>query len=72
MNSKIYHLPQWPLFLYKWGKYTQNASFLLLECILLGKGKNHGEMYDKEEEMVNVLDESVVTFADYLSSMNYS
>lgn len=72
MNSKIYHLPQWPLFLYKWGKYTQNASFLSLECMLLGKGRNHGEMYDKEEEMVNVLDESVVTFADYLSSMNYS
>ena len=29
-------------------------------------------MYGKEEEMVNVLDESVVTFANYLSSMNYS
>ena len=44
----------------------------MLECMLLGKGRNHGEMYDKEEEMVNVLDESVVTFAGYLSSMNYS
>lgn len=71
MNSKIYHLLNGPAFI-QMEKYTQNASFLLLGCILLGKGKNHGEMYDKEEEMVNVLDESVVTLADYLSSMNYS
>lgn len=40
--------------------------------VYIGKGRNHGEMYGKEEEMVNVLDESVVTFADYLSSVNYS
>lgn len=72
MNLEVYHSPQLPLLLFRWGKYTQNASFLLLGCILLGKGRNHGEMYGKEEEMVNVLDESVVTFVNYLSSMNYS
>ena len=72
MNLEVYHSPQLPLLLFRWGKYTQNANFLLLGCILLGKGRNHGEMYGKEEEMVNVLNESVVTFVNYLSSMNYS